>query len=238
MTLRRGRETILAGVIAALAMLPLTRPALAVDGVIEINQARAAAGNVTPGDGPNFPVVISQPGSYRLTSNLTVPAGKDGIDVTTGFVTIDLNGFVIQGDSTTVTDGISIQNATNVEVKNGTIAGFGRDGVFTNFATNYVRVIGIRAIGNVTFGIDLEGVGGLIDGCTAIDSNTGMRVVDNSRVVNCIAHGNSSFALVLSGPSGYGGNVFTVNNGGSANPQVSGGFELGTNICGGDTICP
>jgi hypothetical protein len=237
MTIRDWSRTT-AALAALAAVLLLTRPALAVDGVIEINQARAAAGNVTAGDGPGFPVLISASGSYRLTSNLIVTPGQDGIDVTASHLTIDLNGFTITAGGGGVTDGISIQSATNVEVRNGSILGFTRDGVFTNATTNFVRVIGVTAIGNATIGIDLQGVGGVIDGCTTIDGNTGMRVVDNSRVVNSIAHGNSSFALVLSGPSGYSGNVFTVNNGGSANAQVSGGFQLGTNICGGDTVCP
>lgn len=228
----------LAGLSALTCVVLFARPASAVDGVIEINQARAAAGGVTAGDGPGFPVLISTSGSYRLTSNLNVTPGQDGIDVTSGMVTIDLNGFTILGGGGGVADGISIQNATNVEVRHGTIAGFTRDGIFTNPGTNYARVIGVRAIGNVTFGIDLEGNGGLIEGCTVIDSNTGMRVVDDSRVLNTVAHGNSSFALVVSGPSGYAGNVFNVNNGGNANPQVSGGIQLGTNICGGDTVCP
>ena len=50
-------------------LLTGTVPAFAADGVIEINQARAKAGGVTPGDTPLFPVTISQPGSYRLTGN-------------------------------------------------------------------------------------------------------------------------------------------------------------------------
>ena len=73
--------------------------AWAVDGVVLINQASALAGNVTPGDTPGFPVTISQPGSYRLAGNLTVPdANTTAIEVTaTGQVTVDLNGFVISG---------------------------------------------------------------------------------------------------------------------------------------------
>jgi hypothetical protein len=228
----------LAALGALAAVLLVASPVFAVDGVIEINQARAAAGNVTAGDGPGFPVSISASGSYRLTSNLITTPGLDGIDVTASHVTLDLNGFTITCGGVGLADGISIQAATNVEVRNGTIIGFPRDGIFTNGTTNYVRVIGVRAIGNATFGIDLEGFGGVIDGCTTLDSNTGMRVVDNSRVVNSIANGNTSFALVLGGPSGYGGNVFTGNNGGNVNPQVSGGFQLGTNICGSDTVCP
>jgi hypothetical protein len=124
-----------------------------------------------------------------------------------------------------------------VEVRNGNILGFTRDGVFSNGGTNYVRVTGVRAIGYGTIGIDLQGVGGVIDGCTTLDGNTGMRVIDG-RVVNSIARGNTSFALVLVGGSGYSGNVFNGNNGGNVNAQASGGFQLGTNICGGDTVCP
>lgn len=38
--------------------------------------------------------------------------------------------------------------------------------------------------------------------------------------------------------TGYGDNVFLNNNGGNANPQVSGGVQIGTNTCGNDTTCP
>ena len=48
------------------------RPSL-VDGVVYIDQNRAAAGGITPGDLAGFPVTIAQSGSYRLSGNLTVP---------------------------------------------------------------------------------------------------------------------------------------------------------------------
>ena len=41
-----------------------------------------------------FPVTISEPGSYRLTGNLKPAAGPvDIIEITTGEVVLDLNGF-------------------------------------------------------------------------------------------------------------------------------------------------
>src|SRR5438128_5729077 len=68
----------------------------AVDGVVLIDQNRALAGSVTFGDAPGFPVTLSQPGSYRLSGNLTVPdANTTAIEVTANNVTIDLNGFSI-----------------------------------------------------------------------------------------------------------------------------------------------
>ncbi len=63
----------------ALLAVGLTSPALAVDGVLEINQACADSGCFS-GDGAGFPVIISAAGSYRLTSNLVVPnENTDGI---------------------------------------------------------------------------------------------------------------------------------------------------------------
>jgi hypothetical protein len=73
----------------------------AVDGVIEINQAKAMAGGVTPGDAPGFPVTIDTSGSYRLTSNLTLPDTATGaIEISTDNVDLDLNGFTILGPAT------------------------------------------------------------------------------------------------------------------------------------------
>ena len=67
-------------------------------GVITIDQAKAEAGGVTAGDAPGFPVTISQPGSYRLMSNLTVAdMAVTAIRITSPGVTLDLNGFEVSG---------------------------------------------------------------------------------------------------------------------------------------------
>ena len=49
---------------------------------------------------------------------------------------------------------------------------------------------------------------------------------------------NTGFGLRLGPANGYANNVLTNNNGGNANPQVLGGIEIGTNLCGSDTTCP
>src|SRR5205807_10412712 len=70
----------------------------AVDGVDLIDQNRALAGNVAPGDAPGFPITISQAGSYRLSGNLTVAdPNAVAIQITADFVTLDLNGFSVIG---------------------------------------------------------------------------------------------------------------------------------------------
>jgi hypothetical protein len=45
-----------------------------------------------------FPIVITQPGSYRVKSNIVVPdANTTAINIESRDVTIDLNGFAILG---------------------------------------------------------------------------------------------------------------------------------------------
>ena len=217
----------------------LAGPAFAVDGVIEINQARAIAGSVTPGDFAGFPVSINSSGAYRLTSDLRPPSGFDASDVNADDVTIDLNGFNIVGVGGGIADGISLTNHQNVELRNGTIRGFTRDGVFTNATSANVRLLDLRLIGNSILGADLQGSGYLVDRCTALSNpNGGIRVGEGSLVTRCVIRGSTSFGLFLGTTSGYVGNVLTGNNGGDSFPQASGGLQLGTNVCGSDTVCP
>ena len=80
-----------------LLTLALALPALAVDGVLEINQTCALTGCFS-GDAAGFPVTLSETGSYRLTGVLTLSdSDETGILVTADDVSIDLNGFGIQG---------------------------------------------------------------------------------------------------------------------------------------------
>jgi hypothetical protein len=135
------------GLIAVLAT-----SALAVDGVIEINQAAVFAGGITPGDMAGFPVTLSRAGSYRLTGNLDVTIMQNGnpqadsqnitaIAVTADDVHIDLNGFGIIGPVTCSGSplacspagtgrGVSADNAINgTVVRSGFVRGMGDDGV-------------------------------------------------------------------------------------------------------------
>jgi hypothetical protein len=124
----------------------------AVDGIVLIDQNRAIAGNVTPGDAPGFPVTISKSGSYRLSSNLTVPnQNTTAIDITSAVVavTVDLNGFSIQGvtvcdvaippvcapaadDVSIFGPGVGVRSAASgsITVRNGSIQRMGHLGIF------------------------------------------------------------------------------------------------------------
>jgi parallel beta-helix repeat protein len=102
-------------------------------------------------------------------------------------------------------------------------------------------VSGNNVSSNNTCGIYVE------DGCTVVGNNvnsnsigvrgsTGVTLLDNT------VRSSSDFGFRFDGANnGYARNVLTNNNGGDANAQVGGagtGIQIGTNICGNDTVCP
>lgn len=121
------------------------------DAVITIDQTKALNGNVTAGDAAGFPVRITQSGTYRLTSDLVVPAGVGGIQVMSGVTAvIDMAGHAIIGPASCSrsvncyqqqggTDGIDVGDNGSVHVSKGKIRGFTRAGVDGNSAGSLVR---------------------------------------------------------------------------------------------------
>ncbi len=198
--------------------MALATPARAVDGVIEINQAKAKVGGVTPGDTPLFPVTISQPGSYRLTSNLDVtdasarPSGTlaentTAIQVTVDNVTIDLNGFMIKGPTvcsgapltcspTGSGIGIDVSSPTGPQtgsaVMNGTVQGMGLFGIIFGTGVPVSRAEKVLAVHNGLSGISAARV----TDCMAL-YNGGNGILGNA-VTGSIAYGNSSNGILAS----------------------------------------
>jgi hypothetical protein len=155
--------------------------AFAVDGVFEINQAKMLA------NGATYPFNIANSGSYRLTSNINtivVPFSQDRtvITITASNVTLDLNGFTINGTNTCTTPngfgfsiqctnsgtGIGIQvtgPSNNIVIKNGIIRGMGGAGIDITAGSNHV-------IENVTVtesgGVGIRIVSGRVNHAVAV----------------------------------------------------------------------
>ena len=235
----------------------------AVDGVIEINQAKVEAGG-------GFPFVIGQPGSYRLTGNLNVDEATTAIRITAKNVTVDLNGFAITGP--TVCSGtppitpftctptgsgggiVAEGSSETTTVLNGTVRGMGGAGISVG---GHARLEGVHAISNGGGGIGASfssvvagnvansngGAGiSLGSGCTVTgdtvndDGADGISAQTGSTVIGNTVRGNIDAGLNLpGGGSGYGSNVLNGNNMGGA--QVSGGVQMGANVCNG-VACP
>jgi hypothetical protein len=159
--------------------------------VVSIDQRSAQAGKVTAGDAPGFPVTISEPGSYRLNSNLVVKeAGVTVIEITADDVTIDLAGFGIVGPNQCAGTPVecSIQGGggigvkavadtgpspENVRVMNGTVRGMGGHGI--RMMGNGTVVERVQAVSNGGPGI-VVGQGSIIDSA-AMFNGSGAAVV-------------------------------------------------------------
>jgi parallel beta-helix repeat protein len=213
----KGKVLVVA-IFAAAAMLRFSALARAAGGVIEINQAvvNAAGG---------FPYKISMAGSYRLSGNLIVSGVADGIDVTIGDVTIDLNGFTISGPS--VGTGISSGSNNEVGVENGIVIGFG-----TGVALSASSIVkGVRADSNKGAGIVVSN-NSTVEGCTA-NSNGAVGGIqcDGS---NCAISGNTANSNGTPGVGGNGieciGSNCTI-SGNTANSNGGSGIECVTEGC-------
>jgi parallel beta-helix repeat protein len=174
-----------------LAMLTgFASSAFAVDGVVLIDQTRVLAGNVTPGDAPGFPVTISLPGSYKLSGNLTVPAGTDAIVIQSDNVSLDLNGFGIAGaessaDFAGITDQGTVHRA--ISIRNGVMSKLG-----INMVSDQVEVREMR-ISDAVDAITLGGSAAVVTGNNLFKNVIGIRVSGSDGLIsNNIASFNAA----------------------------------------------
>ena len=165
-----------------------------------IDQNKALAGNITPGDAAGFPITLSVTGSYKLTGNLVVPANTRGIEIQADGVTLDLNGFSISGPVTCNTSvsppctapananmhGITNNNEGAV-IRNGSVRGFAGSGIWMKLPGGVVVQDMLLAY-NSGSGIMFEPIGGgLLDG--------------GARVTRVVAVQNGGSGIYINGPA-------------------------------------
>lgn len=120
----------------------------------------------------------------------------------------DLDSGIVCGDACVIEG-----NTTNKHEIHGIVCGRG-----CRMVDNTANENGVSRFAGGTAGLSCKGYCS-VSGNTAID-NYGPALQDDV------------------GGTSYSGNQFSNNNGGNANPQVSGGIDAGGNICGGDAVCP
>lgn len=150
----------------------------------------------TPGDALNV-FKITQPGSYYLTGNVTVPSGMTGILAVAYDVTIDLNGFEITGAAGSI-DGISSGaiNYRSVTVRNGTVSGLGRDGV-NLYAIDGGSIEQVKARGCGRYGL-VSGTNGIMERCTAhYCTVAGLNVYLHAIARDCNAASNAGDGFLI-----------------------------------------
>ena len=196
-------------------LLPVSGLLQADDGIYAINQSCKDWGCFA-GDAVGFPITISQPGSYRLTSNLvTTFVNTNVIEITSSNVTIDLNGFAIIGPRTCTgyglltlpsTDPLSCTNAgmtsdgingsnsvDSIVIKNGTVKGF----------DSGIAILGGAQRGNMVINVIAEeNEEGILIANGIIKDSQANRNID--RGFGSIATGNENGGLIVKDSSAYG----------------------------------
>lgn len=199
--------------ITAALLTTISATALADDGVTLIDQSKALLGNVTPGDTPGFPVTLSQPGSYRLSGNLTVSdIETTAIEIAADDVSLDLNGFRIRGPAfARAGNGISASTPAGgrygfSSVTNGSISGFGYGLVL---GANSI-VMNLRVHNNGSAGI-WTGPGSLVVNNIVADNALGMFVSERSVIrANTVSGAGSGGTVLLGCPGSFVGNAGNV----------------------------
>ncbi len=248
MTLNLSRRLLWVSTLAALC------PGVyAVEGVDLIDQKAALAGRVTPGDTPGFPVTISQPGSYRLTSNLVVPdAATTAVQITANDVTLDLNGFSIIGPNTCTPNPVrctysgggigvaavgpqGVVSPANVRLMNGTVRGMGGHGV--RMMGDGTVVERVNSVSNGGPGI-VVGAGMVIDSVAQLNGSGAALV---GLIVRGSISANNVFGIfVRPGGVATGNSVYSnaagglsVNNATASNNTANNNGDYGI-----DGVCP
>jgi hypothetical protein len=151
---------------AAAALLALAAVASA-QAQTTIDQNKALAGNITPGDTAGFPVTLSLPGSYKLSGNLVVPAFTRGVVIQAAGVTLDLNGFSISGP---VTCNAAVSPPCSVP------SGGGEHGIFSAGAATVIRGGSVRGFAGSGIFMTQPGGGVVQEMLLANNSGSGMSV--------------------------------------------------------------
>jgi len=207
-----------------LALCLVSVSAHAIDGEILITQAKALAGNVTPGDTPGFPVTISKSGKFKLAGDLDVPdAHSNGITINVPNVEIDLNGFGIYGPNTCTGSPVTscvnndaqygiISSFADTAVRNGSVAGMsftgislGHNSIVENVNVSECAGYGIalqsgivrnvRAHHNLSSGVRVASTG-VVSGSTIQFNGYGVAVVQDALVTGNSISRNKNYGIV------------------------------------------
>lgn len=143
----------------------------------------------------SLPYNITTPGSYYVTTNL---AGSSGIAISSGNVTVDLNGFTLQGMPGSTYGVYTLGNVTNLAVRNGIITGWGYNAMdASSFGSVYNAVFEHLTVStNGDYGIVTRG-GGVIRDCFSFGNAFGGFFTQGGEIINCFARTNGGFGFAM-----------------------------------------
>jgi hypothetical protein len=176
---------------------------------------------------------IQTSGSYYLTTNLVAAPSGSVLIISADDVMVDLNGFSILG-LTGGENGVTIQSGVdNAVVENGPIRDCYHHGIAAATA-NRCAFKNLRVLNNgrrtTAFHGLWAGYKSHVEGCLVAENNgNGLRVRDDSRVVNNVITDNGGDGLYLDGAGAYlAGNIVRGNG---DNYHILAGNQLNLLIC-------
>jgi parallel beta-helix repeat protein len=241
-----GRALVLAGPISPPAgpIAPTNKTLTEIELRIAVNDTN------TPGVGTTSVYKITVPGSYYLTGNVCAAAGKNAIGIYANNVTLDLNGFTVEGLAgntgaviLVVGDSSNLAGDPrgNVTIRDGTVRGGGGSGLLAQSTVLGLRLIGITSRNNTNMGFSLDGRAE-VEHCAAYDNGShGISLGNDAVVSDCIARANggdefragagSVFSNCLADNAAGNGTGFNVgvgaafSNCSALNSQLDSGFD-------------
>jgi parallel beta-helix repeat protein len=193
----------------------------------------------TPGDA-NSVFRITEPGSYYLTRDVgpfVFAGGFNGIEIAASHVTLDLNGFTLNGSLTLfptaeaallspTLNGIAASpEVSDITIRNGNVVSWGDNGVELA-SVPAVQLQGITSSGNGSDGFEL-GFDGVVQDCIARDNaNSGFKLAPGLIVENCVAAANSFVGFLFAGGPGRISHCLAEDNGTVGFYQSAGGDWL------------
>jgi len=212
------------------ALTPPGAPAAMMKTLDQIEPRTPVNTNTAPGNS-SAQFVISQPGSYYLTGNITSAgvSGQNGIEIVTNNVTLDLNGFsllavqnIASGNNTVHDSAIYLtSNCNNITVRNGIISGWGLTGLYAVSSANdtfeHLTVVdnmwGMDCLGRVIIK-DCLVASNSWNGIAIVPGSDGSEVIDNEIAGNDTSGSSQLGALIIqSSNNRIEGNHITGNSG-------------------------
>jgi hypothetical protein len=186
--------------------------------VIGVCAATVRGGDLNPPPGPiaptdsttinqqsigSLPYAIGMPGTYKLTTNLVFSPGN-GIEVFVDDVTIDLNGFELNGVGAPGSGIMAMNPVRGITIRDGVIRDWGQHGIDMQMATQ-CRIEDVTVLNNGQNGI--YAFTAHVESCHAeANGANGIEVDSGSIVENCTSnlHGNGVGIIGVDGTVIYG----------------------------------
>lgn len=186
----------------------------------EVEPRTAINATNTPGDAVNL-FVISQPGSYYLAADIAGVSGKSGIGIAASNVTIDLNGFTMQGVTGSLSGIKNLGSFGDHTVRNGRVRDWDECGLELDGGAIGSTIESVETLFNGSDGMRLSAIANVrdcvssnngwhgfvspsnavLERCEARSNYDGISAGHGSTVSNCVARANSHTGIVVSDAS-------------------------------------